>query len=151
MNLPQIIEPLAQRLPFKPLWYIYETIESYGIEIREIHLPLNQEGLYYQDDENRLIFISKSLDYFEKRTTSTHELIHALLHEKGGALYFMNNLWRDRFEYEARIYTARILIPQDKLLEMLKLEYPCFNIAEEFQVSVKLIQIALEDLERYGV
>ena len=148
MNLPHILEPLNGRLVSRSLWYIYEVIESYGIEIKEINFPLGQKGLFYQDDENKIIFISNLLSLYEKRVAAVHELVHALLHENTGALYLSNTIWEDKVEYEARLYTSRLLIPKDKLIELLKMEYSIYDIAEEFQVTEELVRIAIEDMER---
>jgi len=148
MNLPHILEPLNGRLVSRSLWYIYEVIESYGIEIKEINFPLGQKGLFYQDDENKIIFISNLLSLYEKRVAAVHELVHALLHESTGALYLSNTIWEDKVEYEARLYTSRLLIPKDKLIELLKMEYSIYDIAEEFQVTEELVRIAIEDMER---
>jgi Predicted Zn peptidase len=148
MNLPHILEPLNGRLVSRSLWYIYEVIESYGIEIKEINFPLGQKGLFYQDDENKIIFISNLLSLYEKRVAAVHELVHALLHESTGALYLSNTIWEDKVEYEARLYTSRLLIPKDKLIELLRMEYSIYDIAEEFQVTEELVRIAIEDMER---
>ncbi|MGB9682871.1 MAG: ImmA/IrrE family metallo-endopeptidase [bacterium] len=148
MNLPHILEPLRGRLAFKSLWYIYEVIESYGIEIKEMPFPSGQEGLFYQDDENKIIFISNLLSLYEKRVAAVHELVHALLHERTGALCLSNTLWEDKVEYEAKLYTSRLLIPKDKLIELLDMEYSIYDIAEEFQVTESLVKIAIEDVER---
>jgi Zn-dependent peptidase ImmA (M78 family) len=148
MNLPHILEPLNGRLVSRSLWYIYEVIESYGIEIKEINFPLGQKGLFYQDDENKIIFISNLLSLYEKRVAAVHELVHALLHENTGALYLSNTIWEDKVEYEARLYTSRLLIPKDKLIELLKMEYSIYDIAEEFQVTEELLRVAIEDMER---
>jgi len=148
MNLPHILEPLNGRLVSRSLWYIYEVIESYGIEIKEINFPLGQKGLFYQDDENKIIFISNLLSLYEKRVAAVHELVHALLHENTGALYLSNTIREDKVEYEARLYTSRLLIPKDKLIELLKMEYSIYDIAEEFQVTEELLRVAIEDMER---
>jgi len=148
MNLPHILEPLNGRLVSRSLWYIYEVIESYGIEIKEINFPLGQKGLFYQDDENKIIFISNLLSLYEKRVAAVHELVHALLHENTGALYLSNTIWEDKVEYEARLYTSRLLIPKDKLIELLRMEYSIYDIAEEFQVTEELVRVAIEDMER---
>ena len=148
MNLPHILEPLNGRLVSRSLWYIYEVIESYGIEIKEINFPLGQKGLFYQDDENKIIFISNLLSLYEKRVAAVHELLHALLHENTGALYLSNTIWEDKVEYEARLYTSRLLIPKDKLIELLRMEYSIYDIAEEFQVTEELLRVAIEDMER---
>jgi Zn-dependent peptidase ImmA (M78 family) len=149
MSLPHILEPLNGRLVSRSLWYIYEVIESYGIEIKELDLPLGRRGLFYQDDENKIIFISNLLSLYEKRVTAVHELVHALLHESTGALCLSNTLWVDKVEYEARLYTSRLLIPKDKLIELLKMEYPIYDIAEEFQVTEELVRVAIEDIRRF--
>jgi Zn-dependent peptidase ImmA (M78 family) len=70
------------------------------------------------------------------------------LHESTGALYLSNTIWEDKVEYEARLYTSRLLIPKDKLIELLRMEYSIYDIAEEFQVTEELVRIAIEDMER---
>jgi len=146
MKLPHILEPLKGRLVSKPLWYIYEVIEAYGIEVAEIKFPPGQKGVYYKDSNNRVILISSMLDQYEKRVTAVHELVHALLHESASILCNFNNTWEGKLEREAMIYTARLLIPEDKLIDMLRMEYSIYDIAEEFYVTEDLVRLAIEDI-----
>lgn len=136
---------MSGTFPFRSLDYIYDKIYSYGIDVTEARLPKGKEGFYYEDGEERIIVVSSSLTTYKKRSTATHELVHALLHESTGVPYCRNSLWQGRFEREANIYTARILIPEDRLLELLKMDYSISEIAEEFLVSEDLVRVAIED------
>lgn len=146
IELPEILKPLKEKLLASSLEDIYSLIESYGIEVTEVVLPERKEGMYFEDKDNRVIFISKNISTARKRTAATHELIHAVLHTSGSILYCIDPLWRDKFEREAKIYTARILIPIDKLKKLLAMDYSIYEIAEELSVSEELVRIAIEDM-----
>ncbi|MBC7321164.1 ImmA/IrrE family metallo-endopeptidase, partial [bacterium] len=135
MNLPKALEPLENELAFKSIWDIYAYIDSLGIELVEANLPPGEKGFFYQDAEHKVIFISEKMLIAEKRVTAVHELVHAILHEDTGAFLLANKINWSRFEYEARVYTARLLIPKNELIKMLEMEYSIYEIAEEFQVT----------------
>lgn len=144
-RLPEILIPLVERIQNSSLDELQELVSSYGIDLVETHLPEGKNGMYLETSESRVIFISKSLTTAQKRTTIVHEFIHAILHTNVGPLYSYNSIWRDRFEREAEIYTARILIPEDRFKRLLSMGYPVSQIAEELSVSEELIEIALRE------
>jgi len=77
-----------------------------------------------------------------------HGLAHHLFHRKSKVNYFiedrndyLNNWLLREHEKEAEVFAAYLLIPEDKLNEILKEEWirespnPIPELAEEFQVS----------------
>lgn len=145
-RIPSILIPLVEKLQKSSLDELYDLVCSYNIDVVEVYLPEGKNGIYIETSDRKVIFISKSLTIAQKRTTAVHEFIHAILHTNGSALYCANHTWRDRFERRAESYTARILIPEDRLKELLMMEYPTCQIAEELSVSEELVEIALKEL-----
>lgn len=144
-RIPEILVPLVERIRNSSLDELYELVYSYGIDLVEVPLPDGKNGMYLETSQSRVIFISKSLTTAQKRTTVVHEFIHAILHTNGCALYHSNHIWRDRFEREAEIYTAMILIPEDRFKRLLSMGYPICEIAEELSVSEELVEIAIQE------
>jgi len=135
-----------------------EIREKYGIDDLEllasklgaevVEMPLGRiiKEMYIKDEG--VIVIDPSLHPYKKRHLIAHALGHHLFHRKEKVNYFLEdrenrfNEWLMRkHEKEAEVFAAYLLIPEDKLNELLKQEWvkespdPVAELAEEFQVS----------------
>ena len=81
--------------------------------------------MYIKDEE--VIIIDPNLHSYKKRHLIAHRLVHYLFHRKSRVNYFiedrndyLNNWLLREHEKEAEVFTAYLLIPEDKLSEILQ-------------------------------
>ncbi|MEM3448063.1 MAG: ImmA/IrrE family metallo-endopeptidase [Nitrososphaerota archaeon] len=144
-----------------------EIREKYGVDDLEfvaeklgakvIEEPLGRiiKEMYIKDEG--IIVIDPNLHPYKKRHLIAHALAHHLFHRKAKVNYFVEDKER-RFDYwlmrkqekEAEIFAAYLLIPEEKLNEILKQEWvkesydPISELAEEFQVSENFMRKRFE-------
>jgi len=144
-----------------------EIREKYGIDDLEllasklgaevVEMPLGRiiKEMYIKDEG--VIVIDPDLHPYKKRHLIAHALAHHLFHRKDKVNYFLEdrenrfNEWLMRkHEKEAEVFAAYLLIPEDKLNELLEQEWvkespdPVAELAEEFQVSENFMKKRLE-------
>jgi len=114
-----------------------EIREKYGIDDLEllasklgaevVELPLGRiiKEMYIKDEG--IIVIDPNLHPYRKRHLIAHGLVHHLFHRKSRVNYFienrndyLNNWLLREHEKEAEVFTAYLLIPEDKLNEILQ-------------------------------
>jgi Zn-dependent peptidase ImmA (M78 family) len=117
-----------------------------GAEVVEQPLGTIIKEAYFKDEG--VIVIDPNLHPYKKRHLIAHGLAHHLFHRNKRVNYFLND--KDDFlkslrvkemEREAEIFAAYLLIPEEKLNELLNQDWvkespdPIPELAEEFQVS----------------
>jgi len=135
-----------------------EIREKYGIDDLEllasklgaevVEMPLGRiiKEMYVKDEG--VIVVDPNLHPYKKRHLIAHGLAHHLFHRKSRVNYFiedrndyLNNWLLREHEKEAEVFAAYLLIPEEKLNEILNQEWvkespnPVPELAEEFQVS----------------
>jgi Zn-dependent peptidase ImmA (M78 family) len=126
-----------------------------GAEVVEQPLGTIIKEAYFKDEG--VIVIDPNLHPYKKRHLIAHGLAHHLFHRNRRANYFIND--KDDFfkslrvkemEKEAEVFAAYLLIPEEKLNELLKQDWveespdPIPALAEEFQVSENFIKKRLK-------
>jgi len=149
-----------------------EIREKYGVDDLEllasklgaevVELPLGRiiKEMYIKDEG--VIVIDPNLHPYKKRHLIAHGLAHHLFHRKSRVNYFIedrnnysNNWLLREHEKEAEVFAAYLLIPEEKLNEILNQEWvkeslnPIPELAEEFQVSENFMRKRLELKSRY--
>ena len=107
-------------------------------------------GMYTIFKRKRVIFISDSLDYLTN-VVLAHELGHDQLHRqectKGKAFHEETiPTSTGKFELEANIFAAHLLIDDDKLKTLLLENRPLKEIAYEFMVTEELVSLKIREL-----
>jgi len=110
----------------------------------------------YIKDEG-VIVIDPNLHPYKERHLIAHALAHHLFHRKDKVNYFLEdresrfNEWLMReHEREAEVFATYLLIPEDKLNELLEQEWVkespdlVAELAEEFQVSENFMRKRLK-------
>jgi len=145
----------------------HEIREKYGIDDLEllasrlgaevVQLPLGRiiKEMYIKDEG--VIVVDPNLHPYKKRHLIAHGLAHHLFHRNSRANYFLedrNDLFNDwvvkQQEKEAEVFAAYLLIPEEKLNQMLQQDWikeypnPIHELAEEFQVSENFIRKRLK-------
>lgn len=77
------------------------------------------KGIFLRDEGNSFIFINKYLDDTYKVFTAAHELGHGLMHRKMNFYYVRDYTFysNDKYEIEANIFAAELLISDEDILE----------------------------------
>lgn len=133
----------------------YEIADSLGITI--LRCPFSkQKGVYKIIKRNRFIFLNDSLDEEMEKIVLLHEIGHDRLHryeatQKGSFQEFsIFNMGKDRLEYEANIFAAQILLPDDEVLDYIKLGYDISQIASEMNSDINLVALKIDTLIARG-
>jgi len=140
---------------------IEELAQKLGAEVVEEKLGRIIKEAYFKD--LKVIVIDPDLHPYKKRHLIAHALAHHLFHQKIKANYFLddkedfaNRMRVRKKEREAEVFAAYLLIPEDKLKEVLSQEWvkehpnPIPELAEEFQVSENFMRKRMEFLKIYG-
>jgi len=126
-----------------------------GAEVVEIPLGRIIKEMYIKDEG--VIVVDPNLHPYKKRHLIAHGLGHHLFHRKSRVNYFiedrnnyLNNWLLREHEKEAEVFAAYLLIPEEKLNEILNQEWvkeslnPIPELAEEFQVSENFMRKRLD-------
>ena len=101
-----------------------------GMNVILVFHPLEDiRGFYQYFQRNNIIYIDEKLDEFEKKFVCAHELGHMFLHKKTNAIFMdtKTHFKSDRFEQEADLFAADLLISDELLAEYS--EYTCRQIS----------------------
>ena len=126
-----------------------------GVEI----LPRDfkrQRGAYKVVMRNPFIFIKSDLDPVMERIVIAHELGHHCLHRReaeslGGFQEFNIFDMRDsRMEYEANVFAAALMLPDDEVLEYIRQGLDIHQIASAMMSDVNLVALKADTLISHG-
>ena len=119
----------------------FELAEYLKIKIVYEDLGKNIRGYYQECPKLKIIHINSNLDYTAQRIVCCHELGHAMLHSKLNILFLNKHTFcvKDKFEREANIFAAELLIPSDLLLKYP--EYSIEQIASLHNIPVELLRL----------
>lgn len=127
--------------------------EGVGVDYRETNLPIGVYGSLRHDGRRYVISVKDSDSPQRKRFTLAHELAHLFLHAKGreGVLnleedvFLRSDITNQRQEWQANALAAHILMPMDKVIQMIADDAnPTVGAAARiFDVSVPAMQVRL--------
>ena len=105
----------------------FELAEYLKIKIMYDDLGTRTRGFYQACPKLKIIHIHNNLDYINKKIVCSHELGHAILHSKLNIVFLQKHTLciKDKFEREANIFAAELLI-QNELLK----EYPEYSLEQ---------------------
>ena len=114
------------------------------------------KAYYFYQSRIRNIVINSSSSGIVRRTLCAHELGHAVLHGNLAAMRGFREL--ELFdlsapaEYEANLFAAELIIPDDELFELLnENDKSFFSIAKELCVPAELLDFKLKILRNKGL
>ena len=125
--------------------------------ITVMQLPFSkQKGAYKVIERNRFIFIKEDLHPTMKSIVLLHEIGHDQLHRKNAVntsgfiefnIFDMGNV---RMEYEANIFAASILLPDNEILEYIYTGYDVYQIASVMNSDINLVALKIAYLNSKG-
>ena len=106
---------------------------------------------------NRFMFIKDNLHPVMEKIVLLHELGHDSLHREeatqvGGFKEFeVFNMTKSNLEYEANIFAAQLLLPDDVVKEMVYNGYDSQKIAQATGSEINLVALKVADLVMKGM
>ena len=112
------------------------------------------KGMYAHIKRNRFIVINNTLDEHLQKIVCAHELGHDQFHRE-----MLKNKWMHEFilydmnkrpEYEANLFAAEILLPDEEIIEMSNDGLDIEQIARAIYSDVNLVALKLTTLAQKG-
>ena len=145
----KIIQKYGTRDPFKLCHFL-------NVNVKYKNLGPQLKAFFFYQSRIKTIVLNSETDEMIHPILCAHELGHALLHPD--ILISMRSLNEIELfdssnvtEYEANIFAAELLIPDDDLLDMLNsTEYSFFQIASLLNVPVELLDFKFRVMKHKG-
>ena len=133
----------------------FELCDALGINIRYMQLK-NVKGFYFYQSRIRTVVLNAELDEESAKILCAHELGHACLHSE--MLLNMRTLHeyepynvKNVAEYEANVFAAELLIPDESIKELLASDGKSFYaLAKELSVPAEFIDFKLRVMRSKG-
>ncbi|MDO4650298.1 MAG: ImmA/IrrE family metallo-endopeptidase [Eubacteriales bacterium] len=113
----------------------------------------SQKGVYKVIERNRYIFIKDNLDDIMRNIVILHEIGHDQLHRGNETIFQEFNIFDmqgDIMEYEANLFAAQILLPDDDIIDYIYQGYDAGHIARAMNSDINLVALKVGDLSRRG-
>jgi Zn-dependent peptidase ImmA (M78 family) len=146
-TVQRIIKRRGTRNPF-------ELARELGVTIIP-HSDFKQlKGMYSVTKGKRFIFLNSNLNSYKQRFVCAHELGHDQLHR----VLASDNYYREfeiydmtlRPEYEANVFAAELLLPDEDIIDLITLGYDNAQIAQALNSDTNLIGIKVSALSNRG-
>lgn len=133
-----------------------ELAAALGVEI----LPRafeRQKGAYKVIMRNPFIFIKSDLDPVMEKIVLAHELGHHCLHRLeaqslGGFQEFnIFDMGSDRMEYEANVFAAELMLPDEEVLDYIRQGFDIHGIASVMASDINLVALKADALISRGL
>lgn len=128
-----------------------------ALKINLVYMEATQAllGMYRIILRNRYIFIPNNVGSL-KNTVLAHELGHDQLHRKecmGGASFHESRIFHDtsRYEMEANIFAAHLLIPDEDILSIIKYASSDRSLANELGVDINLLNLKISEMAKMNL
>ena len=135
----------------------YRLCQAMGILL--LHEPMGSsqnacKGFYLRQSRTQVITVNSDLSEEHRRIILAHELGHAVLHRDASGMQAFHDfkLFDETsvYEYEANIFAADYLMPNDDVLELLNGDISFFGAASELGVPPELLDFKFRVLKRKG-
>ena len=115
-----------------------------------------QKGAYKVIERQPIVFINDSLHPVVREIVFGHELGHHFLHREeaiqaGGFQEFnLFDMRESRMEYEANLFAAQLMLPDDEIKEYIYKGFDIHQIARAMRSDINLVAIKVAELNRQG-
>ncbi|WP_130838494.1 ImmA/IrrE family metallo-endopeptidase [Lachnoclostridium sp. Marseille-P6806] len=123
------------------------NIRIYGVPFQK------QKGVYKILKRNRCIFVKEDLEEPMRQIVLLHEIGHDQLHRRQASLFQEFNLFdmnRNIMEYEANLFAAQIMLPDEEVIDYIYQGYSVCQIAGVMNSDINLVALKAADLSRRG-
>ncbi|MFT8343398.1 MAG: ImmA/IrrE family metallo-endopeptidase [Clostridium beijerinckii] len=123
----------------------FELCEYLGIKILYENLGKNINGFFQAAPRNKIIHININLDEYSRYFTCSHELGHALFHNKLNILFLEKNTFviKSKLENEADYFSANLAIDNEDLKSDNFESMTVDQIAAQLNVPIELLKLKL--------
>ena len=149
----KLIEKYEERDPFRL---------AKALKIKVLFEPMGDyeeacKGFFMVQSRKKVIVINSDLPEIIQRIILTHEIGHAVLHAptlQAVKAYHDFSLYdaTDKTEYEANLFAADLLLPDDEVIAKLKEDNFFFGVTSEFMVPPEMLDFKFRilRLRKYG-
>lgn len=112
-----------------------------------------QKGAYKCIKRTGYIFLKENLPEPMRSIVLLHEIGHHLLHRKQAEAFQEFNLFdmaREPMEYEANLFAAQVMLPDNEMLDYIHQGYTAEKIAGFMNSDINLVAMKVADLSRRG-
>ncbi|MDD6988792.1 ImmA/IrrE family metallo-endopeptidase [Ruminococcus sp.] len=120
----------------------FEIAEKLDVVICDSILPDKLRGFFQISNRVIIIYLNNQLAELEYKMVFAHELAHALLH-RGMNRIFMDSRFLNvpnRYENEANLLAAYMLISDDDIKEYIEHEYTTYQISQITGIKSDLVE-----------
>ena len=127
------------------------------ILIRTVEDWQEQSGAYVEMMRQPIIYVAGRLDPVRKSIVIAHELGHHFLHRKeasqaGGFREFkIFDMALNRMEYEANIFAAQLILPDDEVMDYVYQGYDVSQIARAMNSDINLVALKVSSYIKDGM
>ena len=118
----------------------FEIADALGIIVQIGRLGF--EGCYMFLKNHRCIFLNEDLSEHDRLLVMSHELGHAILHSSSSAFFLHDHTYyaRGKFEREANLFAAELLIDTLNIDTKSMQNYSLFQLASTLNVPMELLK-----------
>jgi len=126
-----------------------------GILIREVDWK-EQSGAYIEIMRQPIIYVAERLDPVMRSIVIAHELGHHFLHRKEAAVsggfreFKIFDMTLNNMEYEANIFAAQLLLPDEETKELIYQGYDVAQIASMMDSDINLVALKVSGYIKEG-
>ena len=113
-----------------------------------------QKGVYICIEDLPYIILNQDLSDEMRNIVILHEIGHHLLHREMANTFHETNLFDmscHNMEYEANLFAAQVMLPDNETIEYIKSGYTISQIAAVMNSDVNLVAMKATDLKRRGL
>ena len=116
----------------------------------------NQKGVYTIIDRQPIIMVKAGLHPVTRSIVIAHELGHHILHKdelkKTPSLQEFNifDMTTSRIEYEANVFAAQLMLPDDEITEYIYQGFDVQQIARAMKSDINLVALKVAELRSQG-
>ena len=116
-----------------------------------------QSGAYLEMMRQPVIYVAKRLDPVMKSIVIAHELGHHFLHKKEAAAdwgfreFKIFDMTLNNMEYEANLFAAELLLPDDEIKEYIYRGYDVAKIASLMKSDINLVALKVSGYIKEGL
>lgn len=151
MNIEAVVKEIEEKYGSKDPDTIADAL---GVVVYERDDFSQLLGMSARVADRSCIFLNANMESQERRIVLAHELGHIILHEDEGmagisSFTFFN--YNDRYEYEANVFAAHLLLEEKEIHELAKYGYDALDIARSLNVDINLLLIKLHEMQKRGI
>lgn len=132
----------------------FKIAEALGIKVVYSDALNRLKGMYRVIKRNRVIILNANNSKHMNRIVMAHELGHDQLHREyakaNGLQEFQLYDMASQQEYEANLFAADLLLPDDEILEYIYEGYDTVQIAAATGTDINLVALKVDVLNRNG-